>query len=1423
MSPPPTGIPMLNTRSVTKAKLQATTSTSTSTSHQRSHANATATDNGHRYPPTRNTRSKKDQATLGSVGEESSGGLAPSLPNADQGEAAEEPPVPPFIDDAPTLDNVSVEQFLVSQVSLDTAPTGVFNGTEATSGRGVQDSTAGLVSSTVHVDSNRPLEEEDELIAGFADSPPSIPHVVHSTTPSPSPPATTQADSFRPSVAGGSLFEADEGPVPTRSIMAPPSETGNRVVAQGMGGRRASLSSGSYAAISTGSLLRSANSVHITSYRPGSPPLKGMTHHQVSTPSPGFFPPIDAASQALRLELQRRSEAMSEKLQRISGLRPEAQVLLYSDIRNAARQFIEQIDGEISTIKAHDQSGYQRFITWIGFELRVPYVHPQFRGPAQMICVGVLIAIILSYVVLHITQEPEYPAWENPPPLLPMDTRRFTTPRHRCDYDYDGPRVFRLGIGFILKLRFAPNFHCHDVVDPRDSAKRYELWSPNAELAGVFPGDRPENFSLDLPLSNPRFDGSGGRWDFTLNPQYLELGNLHHAFIRRTTSYSLMTDSAEFWPLTSHWESRATSSGNIGVVSPDLREGLKSRARNLMEQAKFLARQQGLSQCSSWLPPYPEIASYEWFAGLSRPSPWEAHVDNIAYFQRQLKELAAWVECVTRLIETNFSINHTRSKLYQQDFPPGDERYLGVWVQGNHEEAVLWLLGCGVPCYFVHQYRENFEYGEHIALDRRNSVIRGFVPQVTPIHLSPEHNPYFRMALDQAAPISHSFDPPVPYTFRPTHTSVEMQNKSGSWVHGYRFQVKSAITGTITWPITPPVGPNGIPWIKPPPVLAGDRTRKKWIVYRLQEICGQPCMQEASKPSKRGLPWYDRENSRILFFEGDLSPVPGLRGRSGTDDYGRPAPFYNYVGMSTGKSDWIPIAHKRTCWIYRTQFSSGISIPEQAPPSRPKNRNHGSVLPTPASSQQTPPISDQSNIPTQLETCPIVVDLPDASTFNATSSEDSMDVDGAVLLTQHPSPPANAGTRQNEAVIPKPMVFPNEPAIPDQTAIANPTIIPNLTLQPPAGVSTSSTSPSGIIVGVDNTPGVGSNVGLIQTVSIAPVAGPSQAQTSRHSSSSNHLRQHRFSPYPSKQAEKPAEPISTDTDTGAELSELTLPRILADALASSTGSQKAALQQILSNFTGGRYLPSAYLSVDVSPINGVNPPLLTNGLAFGTFVISSKTGFYLRYWHILYPDLPFITLVCMAIQRGLHVRLTVKTSDIRGMITTLLRPPPPASEVFPSGISPTGLAKWSQKRKVDSHTRACSIYVEGVRTMLRLPRARRLILEGGLLWRIALQWDGMSLYQICLNGPSPLALHYRVGETHPDLELFDDGLPDSMINILLGVQDNGSSFWPSPALLEYGGRWYGLWNGDLETWFQRQASKISADGVAEIFQEFSGC
>ncbi|TFK60250.1 hypothetical protein BDN72DRAFT_736530, partial [Pluteus cervinus] len=121
----------------------------------------------------------------------------------------------------------------------------------------------------------------------------------------------------------------------------------------------------------------------------------------------------------------------------------------------------------------------------------------------------------------------------------------------------------------------------------------------------------------------------------------------------------------------------------------------------------------------------------------------------------------------------------------------------------------------------------------------------------------------------------------------------------------------------------------------------------------------------------------------------------------------------------------------------------------------------------------------------------------------------------------------------------------------------------------------------------------------------------------------------------------------------------------------------------------------------------------------------------------------------------------------------------------------------------------------GIHYVLQLPAARRLITEGGILWRIALQWGQSSVFQASLSGPSAQALHYVAGETLPFLQLFDDGLSSPTVKVLLGVQSNGYSLWPPTELLEHSKGWFGHWTPELESWFQQRAQAISA-GTAKV-------
>ena len=140
---------------------------------------------------------------------------------------------------------------------------------------------------------------------------------------------------------------------------------------------------------------------------------------------------------------------------------------------------------------------------------------------------------------------------------MPVDTRRFTTPHVHANFDFDGSRGFDTSLNFLL-----PEISQYTGRDVRYGARRFELWSPNSFKLPVYPGTRPPGFSLVPPLAYRRTDGSGGRFDWTLIPQYLDTNLLHHPFIIDPQLVQCPVPP-EFTYLTHVWESSGFSHGRL--------------------------------------------------------------------------------------------------------------------------------------------------------------------------------------------------------------------------------------------------------------------------------------------------------------------------------------------------------------------------------------------------------------------------------------------------------------------------------------------------------------------------------------------------------------------------------------------------------------------------------------------------------------------------------------------------------------------------------------------------------------------------------------------------------------------------------------------------------------------------------------------
>jgi len=150
------------------------------------------------------------------------------------------------------------------------------------------------------------------------------------------------------------------------------------------------------------------------------------------------------------------------------------------------------------------------------------------------------------------------------------DTRIYSSPHYHSAFQYDGFRTFNTTLSFTIPGKFE-----YVGCDVEWEGCRFEVWSPNANHIPVYPGTPPSSFSMVPPLSHPRTDGSGGRFDWTLVPQHLDTKKWHHPFI---ISPKYGGGLVEFEYLTSVWQL------SPGRLSEEFVIRLRDRAKELEER-----------------------------------------------------------------------------------------------------------------------------------------------------------------------------------------------------------------------------------------------------------------------------------------------------------------------------------------------------------------------------------------------------------------------------------------------------------------------------------------------------------------------------------------------------------------------------------------------------------------------------------------------------------------------------------------------------------------------------------------------------------------------------------------------------------------------------------------------------------------------
>src|SRR5262245_19693662 len=257
------------------------------------------------------------------------------------------------------------------------------------------------------------------------------------------------------------------------------------------------------------------------------------------------------------------------------------------------------------------------------------------------------------------------------------DTRIYKSPHYHSSFQYhDGFRSFDTTLPVSFKICSKFEYVGHDV--DHSLGRRFELWSPNSDHIPVYPGTRPSSFSMVPPLSHPRVDGSGGRFDWTLVPQHLDSSTLHHPFIMKP---EFGKKHVEFQYLTSPscWQR------SLGQLSEDYITGLLHRAKELEDRrVSYLSLVPDVChQIIGLVDSRPTSEEISRFRGLRN---WEQCVSGVAYIQRLLHEKVAWLRMVEALRKNSWSF----AVPPMESIPKSDPSLMGSWVNGGKAEHIQW-------------------------------------------------------------------------------------------------------------------------------------------------------------------------------------------------------------------------------------------------------------------------------------------------------------------------------------------------------------------------------------------------------------------------------------------------------------------------------------------------------------------------------------------------------------------------------------------------------------------------------------------------------------------------------------------------------------------------------------------------------------
>ncbi|KAJ7766533.1 hypothetical protein DFH07DRAFT_955272 [Mycena maculata] len=450
-----------------------------------------------------------------------------------------------------------------------------------------------------------------------------------------------------------------------------------------------------------------------------------------------------------------------------------------------------------------------------------------------------------------------------------------------------------------FKLRQLPRITSRIV---RMGDRTFDLWSPNSTQLPFFPGFRRANFDVLMPV-NPAercYDGHRGRMDCLHVPQCFRAGAVHWPFLHRP---SLVTPSdpsaAAFQPLTIHWHNDPPYS-RTGKLDASFTRRLSAMACDLNTRMEAL-------QCSfrpgstTWAL-RPTFASGRNICMLDNVRYWDEVVDLGVAVQRGLREREAWVAWHGEATHLEPLLLH---HLREMQMPLADESFVGLWVNGLEELAVLKYMASAVPCFVVHEYR-------HQERVREGTTYSSFLEGTEIESLLSDDNPYQRVAREAGRldSIARGRRCSIVQGQRLWH--LDSFQHAPSVVDPPNRDLSSSSRSYAAPPLEyQEVDPDRVPWIVPPPVAKAKPG--KWDRFELDELDGNRAFlyRGKGKQVESRLTFFDRVNRRCLH----LGSYQALEGVVEPKVFGMPVPPFPFYHPGLG----IKLIPKRASqWMYET-------------------------------------------------------------------------------------------------------------------------------------------------------------------------------------------------------------------------------------------------------------------------------------------------------------------------------------------------------------------------------------------------------------------------------------------------------------------------------------------------------------------------